>query len=195
MTEFLCRNAVALAIPAIWIAWAGYWWWSARGNKENRRHESVSSRLAHLLPLAVATLLLVPEHLPLGVLSQPLFPGSSMRYWTGVAMVIAGLAFTVWARLHLGRNWSATVTVKRDHELVTDGPYRLVRHPIYTGLILAFIGSALARNEWRGVLAVVIVFVALWRKLKLEERWMTETFGVAYTRYRERVHALIPGLL
>jgi protein-S-isoprenylcysteine O-methyltransferase Ste14 len=69
-----------------------------------------------------------------------------------------------------------------------------VRHPIYTGLLLAFIGSALARGEWRGVLAVLIVFVALWRKLRLEERWMSETFGDEYRRYRAHTAALIPFL-
>jgi protein-S-isoprenylcysteine O-methyltransferase Ste14 len=108
---------------------------------------------------------------------------------------VLGLLFTVWARIVLGRNWSGIVTVKQDHELVTAGPYRWVRHPIYTGLLIAFAGSAIARGEWRGVLAVVIVLAGLWRKLKLEERWMIETFGDAYLRYRAKVRALIPFVL
>ena len=84
------------------------------------------------------------------------------------------------------------MTVKQEHELIRGGPYAQVRHPIYTGLLLAFIGTAIVRGEWRGVLAVLIVFAALWRKLRLEERWMTETFGDEYRRYRERTAALIP---
>ena len=75
------------------------------------------------------------------------------------------------------------------------GPYRLVRHPIYTGLLLAFLGTAIAIGQWRGVLALLIVFVALWRKLRLEERWLGEIFGEAYARYRAEVAALIPFLL
>jgi protein-S-isoprenylcysteine O-methyltransferase Ste14 len=70
--------------------------------------------------------------------------------------------------MHIGTNWSGIVTIKQGHELVTTGPYALVRHPIYSGLLLAFIGSAMARGEWRGVLAVLIAFLALWRKLRLE---------------------------
>ena len=72
------------------------------------------------------------------------------------------------------------------------GPYAYVRHPIYTGLLLALIGTAIVRGEWRGVLAVLIALAALWRKLRLEERWMIETFGDEYRRYRERTAALIP---
>ena len=103
--------------------------------------------------------------------------------------------FAIWARNVLGRNWSGIVTLKQDHELIRTGPYRYVRHPIYTGLLIAFAGSAIARGEWRGLLALAIAFVALWRKLKLEEQWMIETFGDAYRRYRDEVRALIPFVL
>jgi protein-S-isoprenylcysteine O-methyltransferase Ste14 len=87
------------------------------------------------------------------------------------------------------------VTLKLDHELIVTGPYGLVRHPIYTGLLLGYFGSALAVGEWRGVLAVVIVGLALWRKLKVEERGMRQLFGDAYRRYEDRVSALIPYVL
>jgi protein-S-isoprenylcysteine O-methyltransferase Ste14 len=84
--------------------------------------------------------------------------------------------------------------VKQEHELIRSGPYAHLRHPIYTGLLLALIGSAIVRGEWRGVLAVLIACAALWRKLRLEERWMIETFGDDYRRYREHTAALIPFL-
>jgi len=127
-----------------------------------------------------------------GILFERFLPRSYAAYWTGTALVVLGLAFSVWARMHLGRNWSGTVTVKQEHELVRGGPYARVRHPIYTGLLLAFIGTAIVRGEWRGVLAVLIIFAALWRKLRLEERYMVETFGDEYRRYREHSAALIP---
>jgi protein-S-isoprenylcysteine O-methyltransferase Ste14 len=85
--------------------------------------------------------------------------------------------FTVWARVHLGMNWSGTVTVTEGHELITSGPYAVVRHPIYTGLLLAFGGSALARAALRGILAVALAFWSLWRKLRIEKTWMREQFG------------------
>jgi len=85
--------------------------------------------------------------------------------------------------------------VKEDHELITSGPYGWVRHPIYTGLLLAIVGCALARGEWRGLLAVALVFGALWHKLKLEEKWMREQFGETYVVYSRRVAALVPHIL
>jgi protein-S-isoprenylcysteine O-methyltransferase Ste14 len=97
--------------------------------------------------------------------------------------------------LHLGRNWSGAVTIKDGHELVTSGPYALVRHPIYTGLLLAFLGSAVALGDWRGALAFALAAGALWRKLRLEERWMREQFGDAYQAYSQRVAALVPFVL
>ena len=182
-------------IPLLWLAWIAYWMISARGVKATRRVESPLSRAAHLVPLAIAVLLLWPQHLPNHFLGGRFLPATSLAFFTGVALVIAGLGFSIAARRHLGRNWSAVVTLKRDHELVRSGPYRWVRHPIYTGLLLAFVGSAVARGEWRGVLAVAIVLAALWRKLRLEERWMIETFGDDYLRYRATVPALIPFVI
>jgi protein-S-isoprenylcysteine O-methyltransferase Ste14 len=111
-----------------------------------------------------------------------------------VILIVAGLLFTVWARQRLGRNWSGTVQVKQDHQLILDGPYRLVRHPIYTGLVVAFLGSAIVIGDWFALLAVLIAFGSFWRKLTLEERFMRETFGTAYEEYRARTAALIPYL-
>jgi protein-S-isoprenylcysteine O-methyltransferase Ste14 len=105
------------------------------------------------------------------------------------------LAFTVWARRHLGANWSGTVTVKAGDELITTGPYAFVRHPIYTGLLLGFAGSALAVGERCGVLALVMVTVALRRKLRVEERQMRQLFSETYGTYRGQISALIPFLL
>ena len=152
------------------------------------------SRQLHLGPLALAVLLLWGPQ-PFEALRVRFVPSSLAIEWAGVVLVAAGLIFTVWARVHLGTNWSGIVTVKEGHELVTSGPYALVRHPIYSGLVLAFAGSAIACGEWRGALAGAIVAASLWRKLRLEERWMAERFGDAYERYRDRVRALVPYLI
>lgn len=177
--------------PAMWMAWIAYWWLASRGVKPVERRESAGSRLLHMVPLAIAAWLLWARTVP-GALGDRLFPWAPWEFWMGALLTAIGLLFTVWARLHLGRNWSGTVTIKREHELVDTGPYALVRHPIYTGLLVAFIGSALARGEWRGILAVLLAWAALRKKLGLEERWMTERFGEKYVAYRQRVPALLP---
>jgi protein-S-isoprenylcysteine O-methyltransferase Ste14 len=183
-------------IPGLWLVWIAYWRISASDVKATQRHESPASRAAHLLPVLIAGVLLwIGGDAEDGWLFQRFVTRSVTMFWVGTAITAAGLGFSAWARVHLGRNWSATVTVKQDHELIRSGPYAIVRHPIYTGVLFGFIGTALAIGQWRGVLAVVIVFVAFWRKLRLEERWMSETFGEDYRRYRARTRALIPFLL
>jgi len=183
-------------LPGLWLTWIAYWRISAADVKPTQRHESPGSRAAHLLPLLVAGVLLwIRGDAADGWLFQRFLTRSLTTFWIGTAITAAGLGFSAWARVHLGRNWSATVTVKQDHELIRTGPYAIVRHPIYTGVLFGFIGTALAIGQWRGVLAVVIVFVAFWRKLRLEERWMSETFGEDYRGYRARTKALIPYLL
>jgi protein-S-isoprenylcysteine O-methyltransferase Ste14 len=178
--------------PAMWLSWAIYWFWAARHAKVTERHEPIASRLLHIVPLLVAVWLLWGGRVPIALLNERLFPWAPWAFWTGAFVTALGLLFTVWARIHLGRNWSGTVTIKQGHELIETGPYALVRHPIYTGLLLAFIGSAAAIGEWRGVLAILIAWAAFWRKLRLEEQWMAEQFGERYLAYCRRTPALIP---
>jgi protein-S-isoprenylcysteine O-methyltransferase Ste14 len=187
-------TVMQLLIPAMWIGWGLYWWLSAYGVKPVRRRESFASRAAHVVPLIVAAALLSAPFLP-GWLGGRWLPHSPAVYWIGVAAVAIGLAISIWARFVIGRNWSGTVTLKEDHEMVESGPYRHVRHPIYSGLLLAFLGSAVAWGEWRGLVALAIVSAALWRKLRLEERWLGEQFGSRYADYRSSTWALIPWVL
>jgi len=189
------RMFYAYAVPALWLAWCIYWWGAGRDVKPVTRRESAASRAGHILPLVIAVMLLALPSLPYGLLSNRLLSPTHRVFFVGIALVVAGLLFTIWARLYLGRNWSGVVTLKKDHELVRGGPYRFVRHPIYSGLLLAITGSAVVRGEWRGVLALIIAFVALWRKLRLEERWLGEAFGEQYAAYRAEVAALIPFVL
>jgi len=179
--------------PGIWISWVAYWFWASRHAKRSERREALGSRLLHVLPLLLAAWLLFAHRVPVALLYQRVFPWAAWEFWVAALVTALGLLFTVWARVHIGRNWSGVVTIKEGHELVETGPYALVRHPIYTGLLVAFIGSAFARGDWSGVLAVVIAWAALWRKLRLEERWMTERFGEQYIAYSRRVPALVPS--
>ncbi len=181
--------------PTLWLAWLVYWGLASRNVKTTLREEPAASRLLHILPLIVVAALLWSPRVWPPILNQRYLPVGPWPFWIGAALTLAGMLFSIWARVHLGRNWSGTVTVKQEHELVTSGPYRIVRHPIYTGLLLAIAGSAIAWGDWRGLLALAIAAAALWRKLRLEERWMRETFGASYVAYSERVAALIPFVL
>jgi len=183
-------------IAGLWLMWMAYWRISAADVKVAQRRESPGSRAAHLVPLLIAAVLLAIRTYPGGGwLFQRFLPASDTNFWIGALLTAIGVAFSGWARARLGRNWSATVTVKQDHELIRGGPYALVRHPIYTGMLLALLGTAIVIGQWRGLLALLIAFAALWRKLRLEERYMSETFGDSYQRYRAHTRALIPYLL
>ena len=178
--------------PSMWLSWAVYWVWASRHANPSERRESIGSRLLHVLPLLLAVWLLWSKRIPVAILNERLFPWAPWEFWIAALITAAGMLFTVWARVCLGRNWSGVVTIKQGHELIDTGPYALVRHPIYAGLLVAFIGSAAALGEWRGLLAVLIAWAALWRKLRLEEQWMTERFGEQYVAYCQRVPALVP---
>ena len=183
-----------ILFPAMWLSWAGYWWLMSTDVKTTTRKQPQLSRLLDVTPLAVAVMLVWLPSVPVSWLNGRFIPWAEWEFWVGAGLTAAVLIFTVWARRHLGRNWSGVVTVKQDHELVESGPYSMVRHPIYTGLLLAFVGSALARGEWRGVLAVLLALWAFWRKWRLEERWMREQFGEQYAAYSRRVCAVVPFL-
>ncbi len=160
------------------------------------RHAALPRLLNRALLLCAGALLWV-RHPPVPGLTERILPGSLWNVWAavGAVLTLVGLLFTVWARIYLGRNWSGEATIKADHELITGGPYRLVRHPIYSGLALAIFGSALAIGEWRGVLALVLALIAIVHRIIVEERFMRQQFGAAYDAYAQRVRALVPGLL
>jgi protein-S-isoprenylcysteine O-methyltransferase Ste14 len=182
------------AIPLAWLAWLALWALLSRRVKPVAARVDRASQLSHYLPLMAAALLLAYPG-PIPVIDARLFPFQPWAPPLGLALVLVGLGYAIWARLRLGGNWSSDVTLKEGHELIVAGPYRWTRHPIYTGLLLAFAGTALAIGEWRGALALALVLFAFWRKIGLEEAMMRREFGAAYADYARRVRALIPLLL
>src|SRR5208337_3750464 len=181
--------------PSLWLVFIAVWIAMARGGKAVAERESLYSRLSHYLPLAFAIYLLAAPHVPVAALNDRFVALSLWAVRFDAALTFAGIAFAIWARMLLGDNWSSDVTLKRDHELIVAGPYRWVRHPIYTGILVALLGSALALGEWRGVLAVALTGAAFWHKLKIEEAVMRRRFGETYANYAERVPALIPFVM
>lgn len=115
-----------------------------------------------------------------------------MAAYAGLAMTEIGLGFAVWARLRIGKNWSRLIEVKKDHELIRTGPYGVVRHPIYAGLMLATLGTAVAYGRLSGFISFVLIAAAWGYKAKLEEAVMLEQFGADYEQYCRNVKGLIP---
>jgi protein-S-isoprenylcysteine O-methyltransferase Ste14 len=179
-------------IPALWIAWLIYWCIESLRAQPVRQEESVSSRLSHTVPLVIGIALMVSPRWTPAWLSGRALPRSELTLWIGVALLVVGLAFSVWARRHLAGWWSSAVTLKQDHQLIRTGPYRWARHPIYTGLLVGLLGTAIAAGEWRGFLGVALVAAAFLRKISIEEQFLSEAFPGDYDRYRAEVAALIP---
>lgn len=181
--------------PVVWIVFLLYWQIKASDAKATTRLESPVSRVIRSIVFLAAIVLLSAPNLPAPFLYQPILKQGYLTFFAGAAVTVAGLLFAVWAREHLGMNWSRSVTIKQGHELITSGPYAVVRHPIYTGILTGFLGSAMAEGQVRSLIAFLLVSGVLWVKLRLEERWMREQFGPTYEAYSRRVAALVPYVL
>ncbi|MBN8950832.1 MULTISPECIES: isoprenylcysteine carboxylmethyltransferase family protein [unclassified Rhizobium] len=182
-------------IPACWIVWLLIWLFASFSVKRSVRQEDPLSRLGNTVPIWIGAFLLAVNRIWLGPLQYRIIPQDPATYAIGAALTFIGLLFAVWARYHIGRNWSGVITLKEDHTLIRSGPYALVRHPIYSGLMLAIIGSAIARGDIAAVFAVAAMLYAVLRRVSIEERWMSETFGPAYADYKASTPALIPFLV
>lgn len=180
---------------AVWFAFMLFWQIKSSGAKATQRLEPAPSRILRSIAFLVAIALLCWPHIPAPWLYRSLLPHGFWTFWGGAAITVAGLLFAVWARQHLGTNWSRSVTIKQDHQLIVTGPYAFARHPIYTGILTGFLGSAIALGQTRGLIAFVLVFLALWFKLRMEEEWMRNQFGPAYETYAQHVAALVPFVL
>jgi protein-S-isoprenylcysteine O-methyltransferase Ste14 len=180
-------------LQALWLAWFLGWLLAARVTAQTVTRQSVKSRLAHSVFVWAGALLLFVQPRS-GILFRPLLPASPVITWGGVALVALGLGFTAWARAHLGRLWSASVTLKAEHALIRTGPYALTRHPIYSGLLLALAGTALVRSTPAALLGLILLVLGFVLKLRQEERLLSDHFGSAYQDYRDRVPALLPRL-
>ena len=151
-------------------------------------------RWLYIAPLVVAGLaFFLPMFIP--ALQVPLLPHPIVCYVVGTVLLALGMAFSIWARMELGRNWSNVVTVKVGHELIQSGPYRWVRHPIYTGILTAIIGTGLAQDYLFDLLVPLTMFSSFWIKLKREEDWMRTQFGGQYDAYMTRTKRLVPFVL
>ncbi len=184
--------AIQAIIGYAWMAFGAYWLVSAFLIKRAVRRQSIGSRAIQTIGTIAGFVFIFDDHLNLGPLGQRIVPASAAAGYAGLAFTVAGIAFAVWARVHLGGNWSGSVTVKKDHTLIRTGPYSLVRHPIYTGILFAACGGAIAIGRIRCFIGLGVLLATLRVKSLLEERFMGEQFGTQYSSYQREVKALVP---
>jgi len=176
-------------ISYCWILFAVIWLLAAFATKKSVYQESRAQRLRYTIPILLGGFLLSDP------LNHRVIPHVDALAWTGAVLCIAGFAFCIWARFTLGRNWSGVVTLKGGHELITNGPYALVRHPIYIGLLTMFVATVIVLGHVAGIIAMPFVFVSLWIKLRHEEKLMLTKFPNEYAAYQQRVKRIIPFIL
>jgi protein-S-isoprenylcysteine O-methyltransferase Ste14 len=182
-------------LNACWTLFAVIWLLAAFATKKSVYRESRAQRLRYTIPILLGFFLMAKGRRLPDPLSHRIIPHVDAVAWTGVVLCVAGLIFCVWARFTLGRNWSGVVTLKGGHELITSGPYALVRHPIYTGLLTMFVATVIVVGHVAGIIALPLVFVSFWVKLRYEEKLMLEKFPNEYASYKQRVKRLIPFVL
>ncbi len=185
-------TGLSISMVIAWAVFVTVWVIGAFSTKRTVRRQSFGQQLRLFpIPLLVCCVLFVVIQY-FGIADRRFVPRLEVYSWIGLVMTITGFAFAIWARVKLGRNWSGTVTVKQDHELIRTGPYALVRHPIYSGITFAVIGTVIFIGEVRGLVWIAAVVAGLILKLRTEEKFMTEQFGSVYTDYRQKTKALVP---
>jgi protein-S-isoprenylcysteine O-methyltransferase Ste14 len=188
---------IGIGLRIIWIILATFWLISAKNNKQALFKESFISRfLQYWLPLIIAVLLLGPgKWFGHTLIRENFVEHTNLVGSIGLLISFIGLIIACWSRYLLGKNWSLSVQKKENHELIKSGFYKIVRHPIYTGILLIFIGNTIIVGDYRGFIAVAIVFISFWFKLKKEEKFLTEIFGNEYINYKKETKAILPYIL
>jgi protein-S-isoprenylcysteine O-methyltransferase Ste14 len=197
-----------LAIHFAWVAWLFSWWFAAWWRKRAAKRPPILQEIAHLAPTVLGACLLFSTHAPLsdptrqtlnnpGAIFEPiqLWTTPLEAAWLCFALTVVGFLFCWWARLHLGSLWSGNITIKDGHRVVDTGPYRLVRHPIYTGLLLAAFATAAEKATVVSLAGAGLMLFGFWIKAGFEERFLqTELGREAYDAYAARTPMLVPFL-
>jgi protein-S-isoprenylcysteine O-methyltransferase Ste14 len=181
------------ACYAIWIIWAASWWLAAAWSSRTQSSAGVAQQLPYRLITLAGFVLLFGVKIARPSDAFQLWTLPNIVSWLMPALCLIGFAFAWWARLHLGKLWSAFVTRKADHHIIDTGPYGIVRHPIYTGIILAAFAVGVLKGTVFAIAGALVATLGFWIKARLEERFLREQLDAkAYDDYRQRVPMLIP---
>lgn len=184
---------------AIWIIWVLYWiaswvYESSRGTR-NKIVKGQRDPLQSILLVLSLILVLLPGTDQLGILTLRFIPIVPALWCIGLLITALGIFFAIWARYHLGSNWSSIPSVRKDQLLVRTGPYSIVRHPIYTGILFGMIGSAIVVGQYRSIIAIILIIIFCWLRIREEEKLMTGEFGKQYDTYKKEIKTIIPFIL
>jgi protein-S-isoprenylcysteine O-methyltransferase Ste14 len=183
------------AIGIVWIAWFVSWWLAAIWSNPTVKQPEAGREIPYRIVVIVGIILLAGLY-PHRFYSEIVLWRTSVTFgWMMVSLAVVGFLFMWWARIHLGKFWSASVRLKAGHRIVDTGPYGLVRHPIYTGIIVAGYASAILRGTVAGFLGATLMTVSWYIKARMEERFLREQLGAeGYDSYARRVPMLVPFL-
>lgn len=174
-----------------WTVFCAYWLYASIKAKRAVKKESRLSRLSYLLLLFAAFGLVYWKGMPINALNTSFFDPNDIRAYTGMGISAFGIAFAIAARAWLGSNWSGSVTIKQDHELIQNGPYRYTRHPIYTGVFFGLLGAALIQSGIKDLIGVILLFIAFNIKITIEEKFLSGVFP-RYGDYKRTTRKIIP---
>ncbi len=184
--------AQGIIIRDLWFFFALYWLVASIHVNKMRRREPWSQRLAFLLIFAASCDLLLHASERLGILNGRFVPPQAWIEWLGIALTAAGIAFAIWARNHIGKYWSASVSLREGHELIRSGPYARIRHPIYTGILLGVAGTVLWSGRWGALIVLGFAVIGVVVKAKKEEALLQGEFGPAFDEHRRHTGFFLP---
>ena len=181
-------------LALIWLAWVVSWVVAAFWSGRTKAHVPTWDSWVYRLPILLGAIFLMP--LTARVLgAAPLYNVGTLGTYLLALVTVGGISFTWWARIHLGRFWSNAITHKEDHRIIDTGPYGMVRHPIYTGLIIGMLATGLAVGTWTAILGALFVSFGEWQKARMEEGFLSVELGQeAYRNYSRRVPMIVPFL-
>jgi protein-S-isoprenylcysteine O-methyltransferase Ste14 len=184
--------SISAIIAALWIGFIVCWIALAAWSSKAEKRVGIGSELPYRIVLILgAIIFFIPAHGYHGPLR--LWLVTRTEAWACVILVALGFAFSAWARVYLGPLWSGSITTKGDHRIVDTGPYGIVRHPIYTGILLAVLATAAAKGTVMGLTGALLITIGIWLKARLEESWLREQLGAgAYDAYCRKVSMLTP---
>jgi protein-S-isoprenylcysteine O-methyltransferase Ste14 len=171
---------------AMLIVWFVLWF----GMKRAKKQETPFERLQHVIPVLLAFWLMFDNSLTF--LNARIFPENPLVLWIGLLLTALGIGICIWARLSLGANWSGIVTLKQDHELVRKGLYRWIRHPIYTGILVGFIGTAMIKDHARAWVGFAVLLLSFYFKARREENFLRQEFGEGFDEHLKHTGMFLP---
>jgi protein-S-isoprenylcysteine O-methyltransferase Ste14 len=176
----------------LWAILAAYWLIAAFGRNRAQKREPAAERLIHILLMAGGFALLYSPDPHFGPLNRRFLPVGPVIQLLAVVLTAAGVGLAIWARAHLGKYWSGDVTIRQEHRLIRTGPYRFVRHPIYSGMLLALIGTVLAIGEYRAIVGFAVILLGFIKKATKEESFLQIQFGAEFDEHKRHTGFFLP---